>query len=270
MVILQKSVLRFFPLPGMIGACILPRRKIMLFRLRNAGIFCWGLLLLATLGCGGKDNPSTSASASGTTPSANGTSPDASGTAAGGDQTGGPGVTIKRAAPDYAHPVVQIDTTLGAIKVRLNMDKSPLTVSNFLFYVTTSYYNNTIIHQVVKGQVVLAGGYDEKLEAKQGGLGISNEAAKCGLKNRRGTLAMIRLPDKINSATTQFLINVADNAMLDHRDDTPEGFGYCVFGEVIEGMDVVDQINNAAVHDVGKFQLVPVQPIVIKSVRRLN
>jgi len=154
------------------------------------------------------------------------------------------------------------------VKVRLDAEKSPLTVSNFLSYVMASHYDRTIIHQVCKGQGVLAGGYDENMAERACRTAIYNEARN-GLKNRRGTIAMVRQPDSIHSATSQFFINVADNPSLDFRDNTPEGYGYCVFGEVIEGMDVVDRINAVPLHDLDKFERTPVQPIMVKTIQRI-
>lgn len=170
---------------------------------------------------------------------------------------------------DPLHPMVVIETSLGNITVVLDAEKAPLTVDNFLFYVNAGHYEQTIVHQVYKGQGMVAGGYDTNYTLKPARTPIRNEAHN-GLKNRRGTIAMVRLPDEIDSATSQFFINVADNTALDHRDRTPEGYGYCVFGEVVEGMDVVDRICNTPVHDTATMDQTPVEPIVIKSIRRIR
>ena len=162
-----------------------------------------------------------------------------------------------------------IETSLGKIKVQLNVERAPLTVDNFLFYVNSGYYDRTIVHQVYKGQGIMAGGYGENLLEKPARTPIRNEASN-GLKNRRGTIAMVRSPDGIDSATCQFFINVADNPALDYRDRTPAGYGYCVFGEVIEGMDVVDRINDAPVHDMPDFERTPVEPVIVASVRQIR
>ena len=154
---------------------------------------------------------------------------------------------------DPQHPVVLIETSLGNITVRLDAEKAPLTVDNFLSYVNAGHYDQTIVHQVYKGQGFLAGGYGTNLVEKPGRTPIRNEAHN-GLKNRRGTIAMVRLPDAIDSATCQFFINVADNPALDYKDRTPEGYGYCVFGKVTDGMDVVDKIGNAQVHDTPRLR----------------
>ena len=171
-------------------------------------------------------------------------------------------------AADALHPVVLIETNLGAITVRLNAEKAQLTVANFLSYVDKGFYNQTIFHQVFKGQGVLGGGYGVDLAEKPPtDPEIYNEAHN-GLKNRRGTIAMARTADTINSARSQFIFNVADNDALDFRDRTPEGYGYCVFGDVTAGLDVLDRIAAAPVHDTPQLDSTPVQPIVIKSIRR--
>ena len=142
-----------------------------------------------------------------------------------------------------------------------------MTVDNFLnSYVGDRFYDQTIVHQVYKGQGILAGGYGTNLVEKPARTPIRNEALN-GLKNHRGAIAMVRQPDAIDSATSQFFINVADNPALDYKDRTPAGYGYCVFGEVTEGMDVVDKINNVPVHDEGGLDRTPVQRVVVKSIR---
>jgi peptidyl-prolyl cis-trans isomerase B (cyclophilin B) len=176
----------------------------------------------------------------------------------------------RKPSSDPRHPVILIETSQGSFSVELNRDKAPLTVDNFLAYVRASFYDGTIVHQVYKGQCIVGGGYDTSGAAKSARTPIRNEAAENGLKNRRGTIAMVRLPGATDSATSQFLINVADNPTLDFRDRTPEGYGYCVFGEVIEGMDVVNKINQAAVHDTADLDRTPTQRIVVKSIRRIR
>jgi cyclophilin family peptidyl-prolyl cis-trans isomerase len=165
------------------------------------------------------------------------------------------------------HPVVVIETTLGNITVRLDAEKAYLTVDNFLSYVNAGQYDQTIVHQVYKGQLFLAGDHDVNYVEKPSRPAVFNEAHN-GLKNRRGTIAMARLPDSIQSATRQFFINVADNPMLDFKDRSVDGYGYCVFGEVTDGMDVVDRIAEAPVHDTPDFDRTPITAIVIKSVRQ--
>ena len=161
-----------------------------------------------------------------------------------------------------------IRTNEGDIVVRLDAEKSPLTVDNFLGYVDSNFYQNTIFHQVDKGFVVLGGGYTANMQEKSGLTPIRNEAHN-GLKNRRGTIAMARDPENIDSATCQFFINLANNTSLDYRSREASDYGYCVFGEITEGMDVVDRIGQVQVQTVGQAEKTPVRPIVIESVRRL-
>ncbi len=166
--------------------------------------------------------------------------------------------------------MVVIETTLGNITVRLDAEKAQLTVGNFLNYTGASFYNQTIVHQVYKGQGILAGGYDANLVEKRARAPIRNEARN-GLKNRRGSIAMVRQPDAIDSAKSQFFINVADNPQLDYKDDrTAAGYGYCVFGEVTDGMDVVDKINHVALHDTPNLDRTPAEPIIVTSIRQIR
>ena len=137
---------------------------------------------------------------------------------------------------------VLIKTTKGDIRVRLDPDKAPLTVQNFLAYVDEGFYAGTIFHRVIDGFMIQGGGLDRNLRQKAGHLPVKNEAAN-GLRNRRGTIAMART-SVVDSATSQFFINVVDNFFLDFRAPTPQAYGYCVFGEVVEGMDVVDAIKS--------------------------
>jgi peptidyl-prolyl cis-trans isomerase B (cyclophilin B) len=167
---------------------------------------------------------------------------------------------------DPKHPVVTIETTLGNITVRLDAENAPFTVENFLTYVNAGRYDQTLVHQVYKGQLFVGGGYDTNFVEKPARTAIANEAHN-GLKNRRGTIAMARLPDSIQSATCQFFINVADNPVLDFKDRSVDGYGYCVFGNVTGPMDVVDRIADAPVHDTPDFDRTPVTPLVIKSIR---
>ncbi len=215
-------------------------------------------LLAAMAGCNrGGDEKTAPAAAIGGPGSA---SPAVSGT---------PGPASSKSASDPKHPVLLIETDQGNITLRLDADKAPLTVSNFLSYVRSSYYDQTIVHQIYKGQGFLGGGYGKNLAEKKPHTPIRNEADN-GLKNRRGTIAMVRFPDAIDSATSQFFINLADNPPLDYRDRTPAGYGYCVFGEVVEGLDVVDKIGEAKVHDTKDFERTPEQPIVVKSIRQVR
>ena len=172
---------------------------------------------------------------------------------------------------DPLHPVVQVDTTLGTFKVRLDMEKAPLTVDNFLNYVANQYYDQTIFHQVLKEypSLALGGGYTSDLVEKKPRTPIRNEAHN-GLKNHRGTIAMARQADAEDSATSQFFINLSDNEILDFKDRSSQGYGYCVFGNVIEGLDVVQRIGQVPVHDASKLERTPVETIAIKSIRRIK
>jgi len=164
---------------------------------------------------------------------------------------------------------VVLDTSLGKIRIRLFPDKSPLTVDNFLSnYVDRGFYDNSIFHYAEKGFIVAAGGFNTEYQAPEPRAYIANEAHN-GLKNLRGTMAMSRDPEYANSATCQFFINVADNPSLDHtsREDSAS-YGYCVFGEVVEGMDVVDRIAEAPVVDKENFPSTPQEQAVIHSIRR--
>jgi peptidyl-prolyl cis-trans isomerase A (cyclophilin A) len=164
---------------------------------------------------------------------------------------------------------VIIDTTLGSFRVKLDPKKAPLTVDNFLTnYVDRDFYVGTIFHFVDPNFMIAGGGFTSDLKAKETNCYVRNEADN-GLKNVRGTIAMTRDPEYVDSATSQFFINLADNTALDHTDpESPQGFGYCVFGQVIEGMETVDRIAQVAVADKGQFPSTPVEPVVMKSIRR--
>jgi cyclophilin family peptidyl-prolyl cis-trans isomerase len=173
-----------------------------------------------------------------------------------------------------APPRVLIRTSLGDIVVQLDPTRAPLTVDNFLSYVDSGHFDGTIFHQVVADYVVLGGGYTSHLQEKPSRRPIRNEADN-GLQNKRGTIGMARQPDAIDSSTSQFYFNLVDNQQyLDHRGRTPEEYGYCVFGEVVEGMDVVDKIAQVEVADRTvdgeMFEHVPKQAVMIKSARRLK
>ncbi len=170
---------------------------------------------------------------------------------------------------DPRYPELLVETSLGNFTIRLDGVKSPLATDNFLNYVDSGHYDQTIVHQVYEGQGIVAGGFGTNYIEKPARTPIRNEAHN-GLKNLRGTISMVRYPDAIDSATCQFFINVSDNPALDHQARTPEGYGYCVFGEVIEGMDVVDRINAVEVQDTAELERTPVTPIVIKSIRRIR
>jgi peptidyl-prolyl cis-trans isomerase B (cyclophilin B) len=169
--------------------------------------------------------------------------------------------------PAAGNSVAVISTSLGDITVELFKDKAPVSVDNFLDYVSERFYDGTIFHRVVKNFMIQGGGYTTQLVEKATRDPIQNEATN-GLRNLRGTLAMARR-SSLRSATSQFYINVADNRDLDHTGFTPRDFGYAVFGRVLSGMDVVDRIAAVATHSAGGMDDVPVQPVVIKGIREL-
>jgi len=163
-----------------------------------------------------------------------------------------------------ANPTVKLSTNLGDIVIELDQAKAPKTVANFLGYVKDGFYNGTIFHRVIPGFMVQGGGFTDNLQKKGTKAPIENEANN-GLKNTRGTIAMARTPDP-NSATAQFFINVVNNDFLDYRSSTPDGWGYAVFGKVIQGMDIVDKIAKAPTGPAGPFPKdVPKKSIVINS-----
>ncbi|MGC8915506.1 MAG: peptidylprolyl isomerase [Thermoanaerobaculum sp.] len=159
-------------------------------------------------------------------------------------------------------PRVRLETNMGVIVIELYPDKAPKTVANFLEYVRSGFYNGTIFHRVVPSFVVQGGGFDTNFRQKPTRGPVENEAGN-GLSNLRGTVAMARTAE-VHSATSQFFINLKDNTFLDHRDTTPRGYGYCVFGKVVEGMDVVDAIAAIPTGPGGPFPgEVPQKPAVI-------
>ncbi|GIW45048.1 MAG: peptidyl-prolyl cis-trans isomerase [Candidatus Binatia bacterium] len=168
-------------------------------------------------------------------------------------------------AEEAKHTMVLMKTSLGDIKIELFDDKAPITVKNFLAYVNDGFYDGTIFHRVIPNFMIQGGGYDKDLQQKPTKAPIKNEATN-GLKNVVGTIAMART-GVIDSATSQFFINVKDNNFLDHRDQTPAGFGYAVFGKVVEGMDVVMKIAQVPTQRVGVHEAVPKEPVIIQSVR---
>ena len=166
--------------------------------------------------------------------------------------------------PAPGNPVAVISTSLGDITVELFKDRAPVSVENFLQYAKDGFYSGTVFHRVEPGFVIQGGGYTEAMVEKQTRPPILNEATN-GIRNTRGTLAMARRRE-LRSATSQFYINVSNNAALDHRGLTPIDYGYAVFGRVLSGMDVVDRINAVRTGPKGDFESVPVVPVVIKAV----
>ena len=158
---------------------------------------------------------------------------------------------------------VKLTTSLGTIIVQLNSEKAPVSSANFLTYVNEGFYNGTIFHRVIKGFMAQGGGFDASFAQKKTHDPIKNEADN-GLTNKRGTLAMARTNDP-NSATAQFFINYKDNTFLNHTSPTSSGWGYAVFGEVVEGMDVVDKMAEQPTGNKGGHQDVPQTDIVIEK-----
>ena len=166
-----------------------------------------------------------------------------------------------------SNPVVVMDTSMGKIKIELFQDKAPVTVKNFLQYVEDKFYDGTVFHRVIPDFMIQGGGLAPGLKEKPTRDPIKNESSN-GLSNERGTLAMARTNNP-HSATAQFFINVKDNTFLD-RAKSRDGAGYAVFGKVIEGMDVVDKIRQVETGTRGGHESVPVQDVVIRSVRRAD
>ena len=163
------------------------------------------------------------------------------------------------------YPVVEMQTSLGAIRLELYPDKAPITVDNFLDYVRDGFYDGTIFHRVVPGFVIQGGGFTADMTEKDTRAPIENEAHN-GLLNSRGTICMARTPDP-HSATSQFFINTVDNAALDFRDRTQRGFGYAVFGKVVEGLEVIDAIEKVDTTFVDGYDDVPREPVIIETAR---
>lgn len=165
---------------------------------------------------------------------------------------------------DMNHPRVRLVTTLGDIIIELDREKAPKSVENFLTYVNEGFYDGTIFHRVIDGFMVQGGGFTQDLQKNPTRAPIENEADN-GLRNLRGTVAMARTNDP-HSATAQFFINVADNGFLDHRSPTPRGWGYAVFGKIVEGLDVVNKIRKTPTGSGGPFrQDVPRTAIIIEK-----
>lgn len=163
---------------------------------------------------------------------------------------------------------VKLATNRGDIVLELDPVKAPNTVENFLAYVESGHYDGTIFHRVIDGFMIQGGGLTADMKQKPTRAPIPNEADN-GLKNRRGTVAMARTQDP-HSATAQFFINVADNDFLDYRAPTTQGWGYCVFGKVVQGMDVVDAIKSVKTGTVGPWRDVPLEPVVIEHAEVLR
>ena len=161
------------------------------------------------------------------------------------------------------NPVVLMSTNVGEVRIELFADKAPVTVKNFLSYLEEKFYDGLIFHRVIPGFMIQGGGFDKEMRQKTTKAPIKNEATN-GLDNTLSTIAMART-NVVDSATAQFFINVADNGSLNHKDKSPQGFGYAVFGRVIGGMDVVHRIEKVVTGSRGGHQDVPLEPVVIRS-----
>ena len=160
-------------------------------------------------------------------------------------------------------PMVKLETSMGEIVIELEQDKAPVTTENFLNYVNAGFYNGTIFHRVIKGFMIQGGGFTATMGMKAAKGSIKNEADN-GLKNLKYTLAMARTQDP-HSASAQFFINGADNDFLDHTGKNPQGWGYAVFGKVVKGTEIVDQIIEVPTGNQGMHQDVPKTPVVIEK-----
>ncbi|TDN69628.1 peptidylprolyl isomerase [Paraburkholderia sp. BL10I2N1] len=159
--------------------------------------------------------------------------------------------------------MVELHTNHGVIKIELDAEKAPKSVENFLNYVKAGHYDNTVFHRVIDGFMIQGGGFEPGMKQKPTDAPITNEANN-GLKNVKGSLAMARTNDP-HSATAQFFINVNDNDFLNHSSPTPQGWGYAVFGKVVEGLDVIDAIRKVKTGSKGFHQDVPVDDVIIEK-----
>ena len=162
------------------------------------------------------------------------------------------------------NPIVNLSTSKGNIRIELDAAKAPISAKNFVDYVNDGHYDGLIFHRVINGFMIQGGGMDENMQPKKTKFAIKNEAAN-GLKNVKGTLAMART-SVVDSATSQFFINLADNAFLDYKGKRPEDFGYAVFGQVVDGMDVVDEIKGVKTGNKSGHADVPVEAVFITKV----
>lgn len=160
--------------------------------------------------------------------------------------------------------MIRFTTNMGVIDIELDHERAPLTSANFETYVKEGFYDGVIFHRVIPGFMIQGGGFLPGMHQKETHAPIQNEAAN-GLKNDRYTIAMARTMDP-HSATAQFFINVANNDFLNHKNETPSGYGYAVFGKVIQGQDVVDRIKSVSTGSYGPYQDVPKTPVIIKSI----
>lgn len=161
---------------------------------------------------------------------------------------------------------VTIDTSHGQIELELDKEKAPITVENFLKYVERKFYDDLVFHRVINNFMIQGGGFDKDLKLRPTDAPIKNEAMN-GLKNDKGTIAMARTPDP-DSASSQFFINLKDNGFLNYQGPLPRDRGYAVFGKVTKGIEVVEKIGNVATKAQGQMRDIPVEPVLIKSIRK--
>lgn len=160
--------------------------------------------------------------------------------------------------------MITLETNFGAITIELDHENTPITAQNFTEYAKENFYNGTIFHRVINGFMIQGGGFEPDMSQKETKEPIENEADK-GEKNLRGTIAMARTSDP-HSASSQFFINVSDNNFLNHKDKSMDGWGYCVFGKVVDGMNVVDKIKEVETGSAAGHQDVPVENVIIEKV----
>ena len=237
------------------------------FRARRGAfraMICLGVLVASTAGCGG-NKPVAPAASIDAAPETSVTVADSSPASSSAAAT----TPVRQVAA--VDPVVVIHTSVGDLKLQLYPQKAPRTVDNFLRnYVNRSFYEGTIFHHVEKGSLIAAGGYTPDLQPKPTRAPIFNEASN-GLKNKRGAIALARDPASAHSGTSQFFLNIADNEGLDYiSDETDADFGYCVFGQVVEGLELLDKMSELPVAAQGDFPAVPEQPVTILSIEQIK
>ena len=168
-------------------------------------------------------------------------------------------------AEQAKNPIVTMATSMGSFRIELDVEKAPITTKNFLDYISGGHFDGMIFHRVIPGFMIQGGGFDPQMSQKKTRAPIKNEAAN-GLKNVTGSIAMARTSD-VDSASAQFFINLKDNDFLNHKSSSPDGFGYAVFGRVVDGMEVVRSIEKVRTGNRGTHQDVPVEAVIINSVK---
>ena len=216
-------------------------------RIHSLAVCSLAFALLFTAGCGGGTSTATDEQVSAAS------------------QAGG-----QAPAADTLHPRYRLVTNQGVITIELDAEHAPISVSNFLEYADAGHYEGTVFHQVESGFIAAAGGFTEQLGEKAVSKRPIRNEADNGLKNVRGTIACARAPDVIDSTTSQFFFNLADNGQLDHSGREPAEYGYCVFGKVVDGQEVLDKIGALPSQPQGDLANVPKQAVVIERVSRLK